>query len=37
MFTPAYQGWLVSPGVKLGDKPAGYSPAVRNWAQQSAR
>jgi aryl-alcohol dehydrogenase-like predicted oxidoreductase len=32
MFTPAYQGWLVSPGVKLGDKPAGYSPAVRNWA-----
>jgi aryl-alcohol dehydrogenase-like predicted oxidoreductase len=32
MFTPAYQGWLVSPGVKLGDKPAGYQPAVRNWA-----
>jgi aryl-alcohol dehydrogenase-like predicted oxidoreductase len=33
MFTPAYQGWLVSPGVKVGDKPAGYQPAVRNWAQ----
>jgi aryl-alcohol dehydrogenase-like predicted oxidoreductase len=32
MFTPAYQGWLVSPGVKLGDKPAGYQPAARNWA-----
>jgi aryl-alcohol dehydrogenase-like predicted oxidoreductase len=32
MFTPAYQGWLVSPGVKLGDKPAGYQPPVRNWA-----
>jgi aryl-alcohol dehydrogenase-like predicted oxidoreductase len=32
MFTPAYQGWLVSPGVKLGDKPAGYQPATRNWA-----
>jgi aryl-alcohol dehydrogenase-like predicted oxidoreductase len=37
MFTPAYQGWLVSPGVKLGDKPAGYSPAVRNWAEQGGR
>jgi aryl-alcohol dehydrogenase-like predicted oxidoreductase len=36
MFTPAYQGWLVSPGVKLGDKPAGYQPAVRNWAPGSA-
>ena len=32
MFTPAYQGWLVSPGVKQGDKPAGYQPPVRNWA-----
>jgi aryl-alcohol dehydrogenase-like predicted oxidoreductase len=32
MFTAAYQGWLVSPGVKLGDKPAGYQPATRNWA-----
>ncbi|MFI7535906.1 aldo/keto reductase [Streptosporangium sp. NPDC049376] len=31
MFTPEYQGNLVSPGVKVGDKPAGYAPAVRNW------
>jgi aryl-alcohol dehydrogenase-like predicted oxidoreductase len=37
MFTPAYQGWLVSPGVQLGDKPAGYAPAVRNWAPEDAR
>jgi aryl-alcohol dehydrogenase-like predicted oxidoreductase len=34
MFTPAYQGWLVSPGVKVADKPAGYHPAVRNWAEE---
>ncbi|MEV1121362.1 aldo/keto reductase [Actinosynnema sp. NPDC049800] len=34
MFTPDYQEWLVSPGVKLGDKPAGYRPVVRNWAQR---
>jgi aryl-alcohol dehydrogenase-like predicted oxidoreductase len=32
MFTPGYQGWLVSPGSKVGDKPDGYQPAVRNWA-----
>ncbi|MDH2425285.1 aldo/keto reductase [Sphaerisporangium sp. TRM90804] len=32
MFTPAYQSWLVSPGVKVGDKPAEYAPPVRNWA-----
>ncbi|MEU4229684.1 aldo/keto reductase [Nonomuraea sp. NPDC026600] len=31
MFTPDYQSWLISPGVKVGDKPAGYAPAVRNW------
>jgi aryl-alcohol dehydrogenase-like predicted oxidoreductase len=37
MFTPAYQGWLVSPGVKLGDKPAGYQPPVRNWAGETGR
>ncbi|GAA3228251.1 aldo/keto reductase [Nonomuraea helvata] len=35
MFTPEYQGRLVSPGVKVGDKPAGYAPAVRNWAPES--
>ncbi|MEU8205569.1 aldo/keto reductase [Streptosporangium sp. NPDC049046] len=35
MFTPGYQGWLVSPGVKVGDKPAGYVPAVRNWVAES--
>ncbi|XVV07337.1 aldo/keto reductase [Actinosynnema sp. CA-248983] len=32
MFTPGYQEWLVSPGVKVGDKPAGYDPVVRNWS-----
>jgi len=37
MFTPAYQGWLVSPGVQVADKPAGYQPAVRNWAADSGR
>ncbi|PRY44580.1 aldo/keto reductase [Umezawaea tangerina] len=31
MFTPDYQGWLVNAGVRLGDKPAGYHPDVRNW------
>ncbi|MET9341616.1 aldo/keto reductase [Nonomuraea sp. NPDC003804] len=36
MFTPDYQNWLVSPGVKVGDKPAGYAPAVRNWASESS-
>ncbi|KQY07330.1 aldo/keto reductase [Mycobacterium sp. Root135] len=31
MFTPEYQAQLISPGVKVGDQPAGYRPAVRNW------
>ncbi|QIV83780.1 aldo/keto reductase [Mycolicibacterium frederiksbergense] len=31
MFTPGYQNLIVSPGVKVGDKPAGYLPGVRNW------
>jgi aryl-alcohol dehydrogenase-like predicted oxidoreductase len=31
MFTPQYQSWIVSPGVKLGDKPPNYRPPVRNW------
>jgi aryl-alcohol dehydrogenase-like predicted oxidoreductase len=31
MFTPGYQNQLISPGVKVGDKPTGYAPAVRNW------
>jgi diketogulonate reductase-like aldo/keto reductase len=31
MFTSGYQNWIVSPGLKIGDKPAGYAPAVRNW------
>ncbi|MEV1176299.1 aldo/keto reductase [Nonomuraea sp. NPDC049784] len=35
MFTPNYQSWLVSPGVKVGDKPAGYAPAVQNWVSGS--
>jgi len=34
MFTPQYQEWLVSPGAKVGDKPAGYHPVVRNWVQR---
>ncbi|MDP4501634.1 aldo/keto reductase [Nonomuraea turcica] len=36
MFTPDYQSWLVSTGVKVGDKPAGYAPAVRNWVTARA-
>lgn len=32
MFTPDYQSWLINPGVKVGDKPEGYRPVVRNWA-----
>ncbi|WP_405059695.1 aldo/keto reductase [Kribbella sp. NBC_01505] len=32
MFTPEYQGWLVSAGAKVGDKPAGYQPPVVNWS-----
>jgi aryl-alcohol dehydrogenase-like predicted oxidoreductase len=31
MFTPAYQNWIVTPDLKVGDKPAEYAPAVRNW------
>ncbi|MFF0267448.1 aldo/keto reductase [Kribbella sp. NPDC004536] len=31
MFTPEYQGWMVSPGAKVADKPAGYRPPVLNW------
>jgi len=31
MFTPGYQNRIVSPGLKIGDEPAGYAPAVRNW------
>ncbi|MEU9689826.1 aldo/keto reductase [Amycolatopsis japonica] len=30
IFTAEYQNWVVS-GVKIGDKPAGYAPEVRNW------
>ncbi|MFF3442465.1 aldo/keto reductase [Streptosporangium sp. NPDC002721] len=36
MFTPAYQSWLVSPGLKVGDKPAGYAPVVRNWVPEGS-
>jgi len=32
MFTPEYQAWLVNPGAKVGDKPAGYQPPVLNWS-----
>jgi aryl-alcohol dehydrogenase-like predicted oxidoreductase len=31
MFTPGYQNQLINPGVKVGDKPPGYQPGVRNW------
>ncbi|MEV6302452.1 aldo/keto reductase [Actinoplanes sp. NPDC051861] len=30
MFTPEYQSWIVSPGLTIGDKPAGYAPPVVN-------
>ncbi|HEX4362274.1 MAG TPA: aldo/keto reductase [Pseudonocardia sp.] len=30
MFTPEYQSWIVSPGLGIGDKPAGYQPPVFN-------
>ncbi|GAA1867388.1 aldo/keto reductase [Asanoa iriomotensis] len=32
MFTPSYQSWIVSPGLGIGDKPAGYQPPVWNAA-----
>ncbi|MEV4758472.1 aldo/keto reductase [Micromonospora sp. NPDC049559] len=32
MFTPEYQSWVVSPGLGIGDKPAGYAPPVWNGA-----
>ncbi|MEU6206203.1 aldo/keto reductase [Micromonospora musae] len=32
MFTPEYQSWIVSPGLSIGDKPAGYAPSVLNAA-----
>jgi aryl-alcohol dehydrogenase-like predicted oxidoreductase len=31
MFTAGYQNQLISPGIKVGDKPVGYLPGVRNW------
>jgi diketogulonate reductase-like aldo/keto reductase len=36
MFTPEYQGGLVSPGARVGDKPAGYHRPVRNWVEATA-
>jgi len=30
MFTPQYQSWIVSPGLRIGDKPATYAPPVVN-------
>ncbi|SIR50932.1 aldo/keto reductase [Micromonospora avicenniae] len=32
MFTPEYQSWVVSPGLGIGDKPAGYAPPIINGA-----
>ncbi|ASW53451.1 aldo/keto reductase [Plantactinospora sp. KBS50] len=37
MFTPQYQSWVVSPGLGVGDKPAGYAPPVFNGAAQPAK
>ncbi|MFG3557082.1 aldo/keto reductase [Micromonospora sp. NPDC047557] len=37
MFTPQYQSWVVSPGLSIGDKPAGYAPRVVNAAGDAAR
>lgn len=34
MFTPEYQSWIVSPGLGIGDKPAGYAPPVLNSSGQ---
>ncbi|MDG4823967.1 aldo/keto reductase [Asanoa sp. WMMD1127] len=36
MFTPEYQSWIVSPGLGIGDKPAGYDPPVWNAAARGA-
>ncbi|MFC5924006.1 aldo/keto reductase [Micromonospora vulcania] len=36
MFTPQYQSWVVSPGLGIGDKPAGYTPPVLNAAAEPA-
>jgi aryl-alcohol dehydrogenase-like predicted oxidoreductase len=37
MFTPEYQSWIVSPGLGVGDKPAGYAPPVFNGPPHAAR
>ncbi|MCG5470734.1 aldo/keto reductase [Micromonospora sp. LAH09] len=37
MFTPQYQSWVVSPGLGIGDKPAGYAPPVFNGATPPTR
>jgi aryl-alcohol dehydrogenase-like predicted oxidoreductase len=34
MFTSEYQSWVVSPGLGIGDKPAGYAPPTWNGAAQ---
>ncbi|MBL7252739.1 aldo/keto reductase [Paractinoplanes lichenicola] len=34
MFTPEYQNWIVSPGLGIGDKPAGYHEPVFNAVRQ---
>ncbi|SHF91567.1 aldo/keto reductase [Streptoalloteichus hindustanus] len=35
MFTPQYQSWMINTGVRLGDKPPGYHPVVRNWVPEN--
>ncbi|WP_030490646.1 aldo/keto reductase [Micromonospora chokoriensis] len=37
MFTPQYQSWVVSPGLGIGDKPAGYAPPVFNGATSPSK
>jgi aryl-alcohol dehydrogenase-like predicted oxidoreductase len=37
MFTSEYQSWVVSPGLGIGDKPAGYAPPVFNGNPQPAK
>jgi len=33
MFTPEYQSWIVSPGLGIGDKPAGFTGPIWNGAR----
>jgi aryl-alcohol dehydrogenase-like predicted oxidoreductase len=37
IFTPAYQGWMINPGIGVGDKPACYAPPIWNHAPAPVR